>query len=108
MSKLYAINAYEQMYYGLHGIQSLVITEAENEDTVIDIAQDLSRQIIEDFVLDELIDNYNDIEEEEAISEDIAWDAWELKETNIPIDKLESDFIEDPASFIEKYAIKAI
>ena len=85
---IYLIHAYEGRYSGLYGIEDWNIVTAANLKQAKDIARDMSIDVIESYIDDEL---YNEAEEEpeysetevdelydELIEEEIAYDIWEL------------------------------
>ena len=85
---IYLIHAYEGRYGGLYGIEDWNIVTAANLEQAKDIARDMSIDVIESYIGDEL---YNEAEEEaeyretevdelynELIEEEIAYDIWEL------------------------------
>ena len=115
MSELYAIHAFDDMYGGLHGIESYSVIEAESLKEAEEYAFECSCDIIEDYVIHEF---YNDAENEgiedeeelqeyidECIQEDIAYEVYKVKETTESLEELDDKINQDPEDFIEKYCI---
>ena len=126
---LFAIHAYETMYYGLHGVEDYAIVECKNEKEAAEIACQMSRDLIHSyreteenidqeaaFILgyeydemlemlaaDEEIDGYSEACNE-AENEMICFKLYELDENcGMSIDYLNSlDFFE----VIDKYCKK--
>ena len=115
MSELYAIHAFENMYEGLHGIESYSVIEAESLKEAEEYAFDCSCDVIEDYIINEFYDDaeYEDIEDEEelqeyideCIQEDIAYEVYKVKETTESLEELDDKINRDPEDFIEKYCI---
>ena len=115
---LVAIKAYDQIYAGLHGMNSHVIIEVDNfEDAEIYAVQE-SIEIINSYssIMDELeeearfnIEDKDDEEEfeyalEEAINNDVAYDCYIIiKKTDETIKELENKYYNDEESFIQEY-----
>ena len=59
MYKLYYIKGYDQIYCGLHGMETSRIIECENDDEAIDWGRDLSQDVIESYS-----NIYEELEEE--------------------------------------------
>lgn len=85
---VYLIHAYEGRYGGLQGIEDWNIVTAANLEQARDIARDMSLDVIESYIGDEL---YNEAEAEaeyretevdelydELIEEEIEYTIWEL------------------------------
>ena len=125
---LVAIHAYDQIYQGLHGMESYEVVEVINEEEAEDYAISSSVDIINTYedIMRELeeeakenIDFYNDptIDEEEAyeyalddcINEDIAYDIYILKD-NITdsLEALNNKYVRNPKSFIEEFSEREI
>lgn len=111
---LYAIDAREQIYDGLHGIRTLIVDDFEDEQEAEGYGWEASRDLIESHCWDYLKEEVeNQIEEgddfddfmQEAIDDDIDFTVYKIKkeyQKQIPED-LEGFFYEDPDEFIEKY-----
>ncbi len=120
---LYVIHAYDQMYAGYHGIEHWCIEECDNDKEAIEIATELSLDIIQSYSIiyeeidqnieecitddmseDEIEEFYND-----AYNEDIDYNIWVIKEDIVKdydIESLENMLYRDPEDFIEKYCNK--
>ena len=111
---LYAIDAKEQIYDGLHGIRTLIVDDFEDERYAEECGEEASRDLIESYCYDylkdeasaELSDN-DDFDEfmEELIEDDIDFAVYKIKDEyqkQNPGD-LEGLFYEDPDEFIKKY-----
>lgn len=117
MSKLFAVRAYENIYGGLHGMESLSVIEVETEEEANDYAYDEAISIINDY--SEIFKDFEQEAEEagldpnsdewcefidERIDEDVSWELFEItKETNESLDVLNEKFYNDPDTFIEEY-----
>ena len=111
---LYAIDAREQIYDGLHGIRTLIVDDFEDEQEAEGCGWEASRDLIESHCWDYLKEEVeNQLEEgddfddfmQEAIDDDIDYAVYKIKDEyqkQIPGD-LEGFFYEDPDEFIEKY-----
>lgn len=125
---LVAIHAYDQIFEGLHGMESYEVVEVINEEEAKDYAISSSVDIINSYedIMRELeeeagenIDFYIDptIDEEEAyeyalddrINEDIAYDIYILKDNIIDsLEVLNNKYNEYPESFIEEFSEREI
>jgi len=112
----YAINAYENLYEGLHGIYTMEVVMAPSDDVAERIAEDLSYEVIESYVEDELREgaeeegiSEDDDEYGAMLAEDIAYDIYKLDNSKIPkgvsLSSLTNDFWDDPDEFIKKYGV---
>ena len=112
----YAINAYENLYEGLHGIYTMEVIMAPSDDAAERIAENLSYEVIESYVEDELRESAeeegiseDDDEYEAMLAEDIAYDIYKLDNSKIPkgvsLPSLTNDFWDDPDEFIKKYGV---
>lgn len=112
----YAINAYENLYQGLHGIYTMEVIMAPSDDAAERIAEDLSYEVIESYVEDELREgaeeegiSEDDDEYSAMLAEDIAYDIYKLDNSKIPkgvsLSSLTNDFWDDPDEFIKKYGV---
>ena len=111
---LYAIDAREQIYGGLHGIRTLIVDNFESEEDAEDCGAEASRDLIEDHCWNYLEEEAsNQLEEgddfddfmEHLVDDDIDFTVYKIKDEyqkQIPRD-LEGFFYEDPDEFIEKY-----
>lgn len=125
MSMLVAINAFENTYGGLHGMNSRSVIEVDYEQEAVDYAIKESYnvmnsygEIVEDleesveFFL-ELGDN-KDIEEnirDDIYGENVAYEVFILDKDKLPtlnIDVLDSMYYNNPDEFIEKYSLREI
>ena len=112
MGNIYAIHAFEQEFGGLHGIESYAVIEAINDEEAIMIAEEMSREVIEDYsnYLDFMTDEANSEEElEEIIEEDIDGIVYKLMEdTNASLEELDEEYNNDPDEFLKKYKWEVI
>lgn len=46
---LFAIHAYESTYCGLHGVEDFAIIECKNEEEAVEIANEMSRNVIHSY-----------------------------------------------------------
>jgi len=111
---LYAIDAREQIYGGLHGIMTLLVDDFENEEDAEDCGAEASRDLIESYCYDDLkeqasyeLSDGDDFDEfmEQLIEDDIDFTVYKIKDEyqkQLPED-LESLFYEDSDEFLEKY-----
>ena len=111
---LYAIDAREQIYGGLHGIRTLIVDDFEDEKYAEECGEEASRDLVESYCYEYLEeqasaelsdgDDFDDFMQE-AIDDDIDFTVYKIKkeyQKQIPGD-LEGFFYEDPDEFIEKY-----
>lgn len=113
MSDLYAVHACEGRYCGLHGIESYAVIKADNEEEVIQYAQEASTEVIEDFVINEFYEELEaegldeedfEFELESMIAEDIAYDYYKITvPTDLPLEELDRLYYNDPEEFLDKY-----
>lgn len=117
MSKLFAVRAYENIYGGLHGMESLSVIEVETEEEAKEYAYDEALSVIDNYF--EISENFEQEAEEEGLdpgsdewcefieecrNEDVSWELFEItKETNESLDVLNEKFCYDPDTFIEEY-----
>lgn len=119
MSKLYAIWAYENYYGGLREVNDLEVVEVKSYEEAEEIARELSIGVMEsygdiqDMMADELREQGVDDESEEWEEafedlqyQNVAYEIYEVKETNESLDSLNNKFYHDPEDFIENYCIK--
>lgn len=111
---LYAIDAKEQIYGGMHGIRTLIVDNFEDVQEADECGIEASRDLIESHCLNYLKEEVeSQIEEEddfdyfieEAINDDIDFTVYKIKDEyqkQLPED-LEGLFYEDSDEFIEKY-----
>ena len=110
----YAINAYENLYGGLHGIYIMEVVMAPSDDAAEHKAEDLSYEVINSYVEDELREyaeeegiSEDDDEYDSIFAEDVAYDIYKLDNSKIPkgasLASLTNDFWDDPDEFIKKY-----
>lgn len=121
MSNLYAVHAFEQIFAGLHGIESYSVIEAINEEeaeeyareesydiitSYPDVYNDLENYVRESFDFNDKEVDYEDFDNEleEAYKEDIDYEIFLLKETSESLEALDRKYQKDPEGFIEKYA----
>lgn len=114
----YAIYAYENQYGGLHGINHFEVVEADSYEAAEAMAINMSCDVIEDYVADELIEAARDegIDEDsdeygEFYLQNIAYNIYTLDESKIlKTDRslifLSDEFWNTPHDFIEKYKIE--
>lgn len=117
----WAIEAFDEMYYGLHGMNTKVIFEG-TEKEAREYAEELSMEVIidypiisdtlerdiQDYLETESIDPYSNEADEirnEFYDNDIAYELYELDETliNCCIGELEEKFYNDKDAFLAKY-----
>ncbi|AXF52284.1 MAG: hypothetical protein [Caudoviricetes sp.] len=125
---LYAIHAFENVYGGLHGMESYAVVECKDEFEVSKIAEEMSFSIINsyDFLMQEIerealesyesqgysIENspYEDdifvVLLEMAIKNRIEYEIYLVKETDKSLNKLNHIIKLRPKYFIEKYCCK--
>lgn len=125
---LVAIHAYDQIYQGLHGMESYEVVEVINEEEAEDYAISSSVDIMNSYgdIMEELeaearenvdfyIDPTTDKEEaydyalDDSINEDVAYDIYVLK-NNITdsLEALNDKYVRDPESFIEEFSEREI
>ena len=122
MSMLVAVNAFENIYGGLHGMNSRSVIEVESEQEAVDYAVEESydvmnsyREIIED--LEESIEYYylqdedadEDLIREDIYSENVAYTIFILDKDKLPTldtNVLDSMYYNRPDEFIEKYSLR--
>lgn len=108
----YAINAYENLYEGLHGIYTMEVVMAPSDDAAERIAEDLSYEVIESYVEDELREgaeeegiSEDDDEYGAMLAEDIAYDIYKLDNSKIPkgvsLSSLTNDFWDDQMNLLK-------
>jgi len=106
MENLYAIKAYDFEYNGTNGMVAFQVIEAIDDEEAGEIADEMSREIIEDYdIPDEagwIWENDNELEE--MIIEDIAYKIYKLNvETANSLEELSDEFEENPDAFLKKY-----
>lgn len=120
MSKLYAIEAREGWFDGLHGVVSHYVGEYASYEEACEDAMESSYEVMDDYriceqagwdeaALDEGFEEDTDEYEEyinDCRSENIAYSVWEIKETTESLDALNDKFYNDPEGFIEEYCIQ--
>lgn len=114
---LFAIHAYEQMYGGLHGMETYLITDAASEKEAERIAVQESYEIMdsysdiyesfEDAAESEELEPYSD-EWDDYISEcrddNVDYEIYTITNiTNESVEELEEKFYNEPKTFIKKY-----
>ena len=112
----YAIYAYENMYGGLHGINDYAVVEADSYEMAEKFAAELSGEVIEDYVADELVEiakdeGMDEDEFEEFYRQNMAYDIYTLDESkilkaNLSLPSLSDEFWNTPHEFIEKYKVE--
>lgn len=115
---LVAIKAYDQIYGGLHGMNSSVIIEVDNFEDAEMYAVQESIEVITSYgsIMEELeeearfnIEDEDDEEEfeyafDEAIDNDVAYDCYIItKKTDETIEELENKFYNNEKAFIQEY-----
>lgn len=114
MSNLYVIHAFDDMYGGLHGIESYSVIEAESLQEAEEYAFECSCDIIDNYVTNKFYEEAAEegIEDEEelqeyvdnCIQEDIAYTVSMItKETTESLEELNDKINQDPEGFIEEY-----
>jgi len=106
MENLYAIHAYDLGFQGLHGFEDFEVIEAINDDEAIEYAEDMSRQVIEDYdLLTELGETWDDYDEyDELVNQDIAFEVYKITvDTNHSLVELNKELYNDPEEFFKKY-----
>lgn len=111
-----AIYACENIYGGLHGIESLIVTEVKNINEARYLAQQESIEVMElnlnimaDFAnnaewegLEEGTEAY-DIYIEECIQDNVSYQIWEVISPYGSIEEMEDDFYNDREDFVKNY-----
>lgn len=113
-----AIWAFENQYGGLHGIEHHRVVEVDGADIAEMYAIEESREVIENFCMDE-IREYADAEADEGafengsdeyfqyiedcIQDNIAYEIWEVVNCYDTIEQMQEDFYNNKEDFIEKY-----
>lgn len=116
---LVVIHAYDEIFQGLHGIETFNILNVKNIEEAEDFGREESLDIINSYtdIMEQLEEDifYNISEEEsedkiyyenllrEAIEEDIAFDIFKVNRNKESIEFLEQKFNEDPKLFIKEY-----
>lgn len=105
----YAINAYKNLYGGLHGIYIMEVVMAPSDDMAEHKAEDLSSYVedeLREYAEEEGISE-DDNEYDSIFAEDVAYDIYKLDNSKIPkgasLASLTNDFWDDPDEFIKKY-----
>lgn len=113
---LYAVRAYEQIYGGLHGMQTNFVMEANSEQEVEDEAVNASIEVMSDY-FSIMEDIYEQASEEYERETDEWWDLVNaIQEENVAyeihqivdakgksLEELDKEFCDDPDGFIETY-----
>ena len=96
-----AIHAYEDTYYGLHGIEDCYVTEVSNLAEAENIADNMCNDVIKDYIEDDFLD-----------MADGVYKIYELKLSKPPIGKrfcdLTLDFSLDKNNFLKMYDAKRL
>lgn len=114
---LYAIHAYENIYQGLHGIESFEVIEVDNKEEAESIAEEMSYEVMDDygnieeeFKADAEFNGYEEGTDEwydfieECRADDLAWDIYPITiETDKDVEELTNEFYQNSESFINKY-----
>jgi hypothetical protein len=121
----YVIHAYEQSYGGLHGIEDWRAVESDCYADVEQEAIDMSIGVMESyaFIQEEItsqacfycgcdvfdVENGNVDEEEfdsalnEAINENVAYEIWEVEDSEFSILEINNMLSNDPEGFVEEH-----
>lgn len=106
---LFAIEAYESQYQGLHGIVDYAIVEENSTEEVLDYAYYLSEQVIYSYGLEPEPDSEDWESGEdcaEAWAEMIRYSVWKIPNTKgKTIEELEEEFYNTPDEFIKNYCV---
>lgn len=94
------VYAYENIYCGLHGINSMGVFEVDDLDEANDIGKELSYEVIESF--SGVFDSYDEIE----VQEGVEWEVYRIRSEFDNKSTHELDHIcatLDVESFVEEY-----
>lgn len=106
MDNLYAIHAYDLEFGGLHGFEDYAVVEAEDDEDAIKIAEEMSREIIEDFdIPSEAGWVWSEDEEiEDMIERDLAYEVYKIAmNTSDSLVMLNEEISNDPEQFFKDY-----
>ena len=96
-----AIHAYEDTYYGLHGIEDHWVREVEDLEHAKAVANDMCDDVIDEYIEEKFYDMAEGV-----------YEIYELNIKNPPIGKsfssLTSDFSADKDNFLKKYGAKRL
>ena len=112
---MYVIRAYEQMYSGLHGIETWCVVEASSLQQVEEDAIGLSYEVMDSygFIEGELesiatfhCENPEDVDEfeeclEEARAENVGYSIWEVIEED-SLKNIDKILAEDPEGYVSE------
>lgn len=117
---IFAIEAREGIYEGLHGVVARCVSEYNSYDEACKDAAEMSFEVMDNYNIAEEAgwkeDAFNEgLEEEsdeyydyigELRAENVSYSVWEVKETTESLEALDEKFNEDSEEFIEKYCIQ--
>ena len=115
---LYAIEAMEQQYGGYHGMVSHDVVDCSSFEEAEEYGRTYSLEVIEDYGLIEEFENdaadegFEPETEEfdnyvsERINEDITFNIFKVRETDLSVRELNNLFNDDPEEFIKNYCIE--
>lgn len=108
--KKYAIQAFESMYQGLHGIVDYAVVDSNDFNEVCDYGSEMSRNLIESYGMepepDENEDDWTDEVYDEVWAEMIEFSVWEIPDNKGKENyELEELFYNDPDEFISEYCV---
>lgn len=117
---IFAIEAREGIYEGLHGIVAHYVGEYNSYDEACEDAAEMSFEVMDGYNIAEQAgweeDALNEgLEEEsdeyydyigELRAENVSYSVWEVKETTESLEALNKKFIKNPEEFIEKYCVQ--
>ena len=96
-----AIHAYEDTYYGLHGIEDRYITEVNNLEEAKEIAEDLCDDVIKDYIEDDF-----------SVMADGIYKIYKLKLDELPkgtsFSSLTLDFFKNKNNFLKAYGAERL
>ena len=114
---LFAIHAYEQMYSGLHGMDTYLITDAASEGEAESIAIQESYEIMDSY--SDIYESFEEVAEsdglepysdewddyiEECKADNVGYEIYPITNiTNESIEELEEKFYNETETFIKKY-----
>lgn len=114
---LFAIHAYEQMYGGLHGVETYLITDAVSEKEAERIAVQESYEIMDSY--NDIYESFEEAAESEGLeaysdewgdyiaecqADNVGYEIYPITNiTNESIEELEKKFYNETETFIKEY-----
>lgn len=113
---LVAIQAIENEYGGLHGIEDLCIIEVSDIRAAECVAADMSRELMQNYCdilenfeeeasaagLEEGTEEYNEYVEE-CINDNISYQIWEVVDVYADISTMDDDFYNNKEEFVKEH-----